>query len=171
VFDLRSVTLAPGEHYRAEIAVAIPPFTVGGEAYTATPDPCGVAFAVTRLRDGFVFEERFDVVVHGPCHRCLGAASTPLGVEAEEYHALHPEPGAEEEMTSPYFHDETIDTERMAVDAVILAMPIQVLCREDCRGLCAGCGADLNAGPCQCPPEEPDGRWSALRGLIEPDAQ
>ncbi len=171
MFDLRAVRLTPGEKHRAELAVAIASFTVGGEAYTVSPDPAAVAFAVTRLRDAFVFDEAFAVEVSGPCHRCLGAATIALPVSAQEYHALHPEPGAEEEMTSPYYSDDAIDTERMASDAVILAMPLQVLCREDCLGLCPGCGADLNAGPCQCPPEEPDGRWAVLRDLLGPDAQ
>jgi uncharacterized protein len=49
-------------------------------------------------------------------------------------------------------------------EALILAMPEYPLCREDCRGLCPRCGADLNQGPCACPPV-PDPRWGALEAL------
>jgi uncharacterized protein len=46
-------------------------------------------------------------------------------------------------------------------DALLLELPLAPLCREDCRGLCAHCGADLNDGPCDCaPPRDP--RWDAL---------
>jgi uncharacterized protein len=49
----------------------------------------------------------------------------------------------------------------------ILAAPTFALCREDCRGFCARCGADLNAGPHECVHEEADPRWEALRKLKE----
>jgi len=48
----------------------------------------------------------------------------------------------------------------------LLSDPGFVLCREDCQGLCATCGADLNAGACGCPPRTAiDSRWDALRKL------
>lgn len=49
-------------------------------------------------------------------------------------------------------------------EALILAIPEFPLCRDDCRGLCARCGADLNQGPCGCRPET-DPRWRALKAL------
>ncbi len=49
-------------------------------------------------------------------------------------------------------------------EAILLVLPAHPLCRADCRGLCARCGADLNRGPCACPPRE-ERRWSALERL------
>lgn len=49
-------------------------------------------------------------------------------------------------------------------EAILLALPAHPLCRADCRGLCARCGADLNRGPCACPPRE-ETRWGALERL------
>jgi uncharacterized protein len=49
-------------------------------------------------------------------------------------------------------------------EALILAIPEFPLCREDCRGLCPRCGADLNQGACRCPPAA-DPRWGALQAL------
>jgi uncharacterized protein len=51
-------------------------------------------------------------------------------------------------------------------DTVLLAMPLKALCSEDCRGLCAGCGADLNTEPCRCAAPPADPRWEALRKLL-----
>ncbi len=42
-----------------------------------------------------------------------------------------------------------------------------ILCREDCAGLCPSCGANLNAGACDCPPPSPDSRWDALRDVAD----
>jgi uncharacterized protein len=49
-------------------------------------------------------------------------------------------------------------------EELMLALPQYVECRPDCKGLCPRCGANLNDGPCQCPPES-DARWDALKGL------
>ncbi|MEX0681860.1 MAG: DUF177 domain-containing protein [Dehalococcoidia bacterium] len=51
---------------------------------------------------------------------------------------------------------------------ILLSEPAKPLCKEDCAGLCFACGADLNAGPHECPPEH-DERWNVLAGLKEID--
>jgi uncharacterized protein len=59
---------------------------------------------------------------------------------------------------------ENIDLRPAVRDQWLLSVPRFALCREECKGLCARCGADLNEGPCNCPPEpETDNRWDALR--------
>jgi uncharacterized protein len=167
MFDLRSLRLSPGEQHRQRLPVEIAEFTVGGAAYVAVPPVADAAFAVTRLRNGWVFDEKFAVEVHGPCHRCLEEAVVELDIAVQEFHTLDPELATDEDMVSPYLSDDDqLDTDRMASDAVILAMPVQVLCRDDCLGLCPRCGANLNEGPCSCPPEQPDERWSKLRELL-----
>ena len=50
-------------------------------------------------------------------------------------------------------------------DELIMSVPIYVACREDCRGLCAGCGMNRNEADCQCSTEDMDPRWDALRAL------
>jgi uncharacterized protein len=50
-------------------------------------------------------------------------------------------------------------------EELILAAPAYVLCREDCKGLCPRCGADLNEDPCACVDEDRDPRWDPLRAL------
>ena len=60
-----------------------------------------------------------------------------------------------------------LDVAAWARDAVAEVLPMSVLCREECAGLCARCGADLNAGPCDCTDDEGDPRWAALAELRE----
>ncbi|TVR63859.1 MAG: DUF177 domain-containing protein [Gemmatimonadales bacterium] len=52
-------------------------------------------------------------------------------------------------------------------EEVVLAAPVFVTCRDDCRGLCPVCGINLNQETCDCDPDEPDPRWDALRALTE----
>jgi uncharacterized protein len=49
-----------------------------------------------------------------------------------------------------YYDGDTIDLLPEIKDMVIVSLPIKPLCRDDCKGLCTQCGADLNSGPCQC---------------------
>ena len=50
---------------------------------------------------------------------------------------------------------------------VVLAVPLKLLCKEECKGLCPRCGADLNKDSCICPPEALDARWETLRRFRE----
>ena len=75
-------------------------------------------------------------------------------------------PGGGEELQSPYINDETLDLAAWARDAFALAVPLKVLCREDCAGLCPVCAADLNdAGPEHHHQTARDPRWAKLGEL------
>jgi uncharacterized protein len=52
-------------------------------------------------------------------------------------------------------------------EALMLAVPLKPLCREDCRGLCPVCGANRNEHECQCKVEKTDSRWEGLRDLLK----
>lgn len=52
-------------------------------------------------------------------------------------------------------------------DTVMLSVPLKLLCREDCRGLCPICGADWNRQTCSCVREEADSRWDSLKKLLK----
>lgn len=94
------------------------------------------------------------------CRRCLRAVE---GEAVAEFRELY-EPHATEGETYPLKGDR-IDLSPLARESLLLALPLAPLCREDCRGLCPTCGADLNAGDCDCPPPAADSRWAALEGL------
>ena len=63
-----------------------------------------------------------------------------------------------------------LDLTQAATEAFILAMDTKTLCSDDCKGLCAKCGANLNLGPCGCKPEV-DPRLAALAQLLDNDAE
>lgn len=102
--------------------------------------------------------------VAASCRRCL--VTVPVDIAAE-VRALF----AEEALDDPAEYRvpggaAEVDLGPMVREELVLAAPAFVLCRDDCRGLCAQCGRDLNEGPCGCVPE-PDPRWAALRALQE----
>ena len=99
----------------------------------------------------------------GQCRRCLQPASGTLVGEVDELFEAEPVEGESYRLD----HDQ-IDLEPLAREAVVLELPPAPLCKEDCRGLCAQCGTDLNEGSCSC--EAPvDPRWAALDQLRTDD--
>jgi len=101
----------------------------------------------------------------GPCRRCLRPVRGELAVDVQELFEARPREGE----SYPLHHDR-IDLEPLAREALTLDLPLAPLCSEGCRGLCATCGSDLNAGDCGCPHPGGDGRWAALDALgAEPD--
>lgn len=107
------------------------------------------------------------------CARCLVDVGLDLELEVCE---LFLAPGGEpvDGVDDAYEIDgTTIDLEPMLRDALTLSLPLNPLCRPDCKGLCPLCGSDLNRASCDCVVEEKDPRWGALdelRGRLEDDA-
>jgi len=64
-----------------------------------------------------------------------------------------------------YYDGDGLLLEDVLREQILLAIPLKIVCREECKVLCPTCGKNLNEGGCQCSPETTDVRWSALEGL------
>jgi len=161
--DLGRLQLSAGEGRRLDLEVGIDPFDYGGQRYAVEPARIPVRLDISRTTgSGFALRLRFDARLDGPCMRCLGEATPTVEVDAREVD----QPGSGDELTSPYIEDGELDLRGWARDALALATPAQVLCREDCAGLCPVCGEDLNeVGPDHAHEPEPDPRWAKLSEL------
>jgi DUF177 domain-containing protein len=93
--------------------------------------------------------------------RASGASPTP---SSSAYQATSAD---DDELRTPYVVDDRLELSAWARDALALALPDQILCREDCAGLCPVCGADLNVEPHEHEEETSDPRWAALAELRE----
>lgn len=72
---------------------------------------------------------------------------------------------AEEDLEVVYLTGDELDLEELAAEQVLLALPMRVVCKDECAGICPTCGGNRNvAGACHCEPQG-DPRWDALRGL------
>jgi uncharacterized protein len=107
----------------------------------------------------------------GECARCLDTLSDELDVELSELFA-YPDTLTDETTDAdelPRVVDELVDVEQIVRDAVVLALPLAPLCRDDCAGLCPDCGekwADLAPDHGH---ETLDPRWAALKGRLSAD--
>jgi len=164
MLDLRTLRIRSGEQVEQQRAVELEPYDLGGQRYEPRPADPEADLTVTRTTDGLVLELDLETRLAGPCFRCLTGTEIALRVRGREYQAAR---GAEEdeELRTPYVEDDKLDVSRWARDAVALALPEKILCREDCAGLCAVCGRDLNAEPHTHEETAADPRWGALAEL------
>jgi uncharacterized protein len=162
IFDLGRLSLHSGEGRRVDTHVTVDPLSFGGQTY-ATGADVPVRLDVSRTVGGYALRLRFAVPLEGPCMRCLEAARKTVDVDAREVD----QPGAgDDELTSPYVSGDELDLRAWARDALALALPTQIVCKEECRGLCPVCGENLNTAPPDHGHESaPDPRWAKLREL------
>jgi uncharacterized protein len=161
-FDLGRLGLSSGEGRRLDLVVGVDSFEFGGQRYEVPAREVSVTLDVAHTTAGYSLRLRFEAELDGPCMRCLEPAGQTLSVDAREVD----QPGGGEELDSPYLDAEELDVRGWARDALALALPAQIICREECLGLCPVCGENLNeAGPGHAHEREPDPRWAALREL------
>jgi uncharacterized protein len=160
--DLATLGLASGEGRRLTLGVAPGSFDFGGTNYDVEPAQVDATLDVSRMtHGGYALRLRFAAGLTGPCMRCLEPAEPKVAVDAREVD----QPGGGEELRSPYVEGEVLDLAAWARDAYALALPAQVVCRDDCAGLCPNCGVNLNEDPGHAHEAEPDPRWAKLREL------
>jgi uncharacterized protein len=131
--DLHDLPLRGGERHETNCGAELAPLILGGVEYLVVL-PHGVDIAVDRAAGGYLVNVSAKAKLYGPCARCLCAVALEVG-EAD---------------LSPFIEDLVVDVEAIAREAVILALPAQMLCAPTCKGLCAQCGRDLNVGDCGC---------------------
>jgi len=106
----------------------------------------------------------------GECGRCLETVSDTLTVNLQELFAYPESDAGEDDEEIARMEGDLLDLEPVLRDAVVLALPLTPLCREDCGGLCAECGERLDDLPEDHGHGTPDIRWAALQKLSMTDS-
>ena len=112
------------------------------------------------LHDGILVSGEIDTVAAGECVRCLTDVTIPVEVEFQEVFAY-----SIDEAFDYAVHDNQVDLEPVVRDAVVLSLPFQPVCQEDCLGLCPECGVRLLDNPGHEHEAPVDSRWAPLAGL------
>jgi uncharacterized protein len=162
IFDIGRLGLSSGEGRRLELEVPVADFDFGGQRYQVPGGAVDATLDVVHTTSGYSLRLRLETALEGPCMRCLEEAGRPVAVDAREVD----QPGGGEELDSPYLEDDELDVGAWTRDALALALPTQIVCSDDCLGLCSVCGENLNrAGAGHGHEPEPDPRWAPLREL------
>jgi uncharacterized protein len=113
---------------------------------------------------------RYTVEMVALCDRCLARVRFPLEEEFDLYYRPASDVPGEEEVKIDSgeaeigFYEDGLELEDILQEQVLLALPMQRVCSETCKGICPGCGRNRNETACDCKPAVDD-RWGALRNL------
>ncbi len=105
-----------------------------------------------------------DVTIAIPCSRCLKEVDWAFHIAVDKEISLVGEDG--EADGSDCMAGTSLDADQLIFGEILVRWPMKVLCREDCKGICKRCGADLNIAECQCQKAEPDPRMAAIQDIF-----
>ncbi|MEI8131879.1 MAG: DUF177 domain-containing protein [Leptolinea sp.] len=102
---------------------------------------------LTRMPKGILVQADFSSSIAAECVRCLDEFDLPLKTDISELFAFHANSVAETNLIVP--EDADIDLQPLLREYLLIEIPIKMICREDCKGLCTICGENLNHQTCE----------------------
>ena len=140
-------------------------FHMGAEYKILEKSPVDVTF--TNIENGKVMMQgSMQLMLEIPCDRCLATVKEPLSIEFQR-ELLSPEVAGQEDMEEQDFMSGyELDTEAFVNAEILVNMPVKVLCKPDCKGICKVCGHNLNEGDCGCDTFVPDPRMAAIKDIF-----
>jgi uncharacterized protein len=171
VLDTRELGRRPGSQ-RQRTFTAPAPAELGIEVL-GVPEGSPIEFDIRleAVMEGVLVTGTASAGLVGECVRCLEEIRDEIAVDFQElfvYEEKDDQDDGEDTGTSRLEGD-LLDLEPLLRDAVVLSLPFQPLCRDDCPGLCIECGARLADDPDHQHEEPIDPRWAALQGLTQDD--
>mgnify|MGYP001247402245 CR=1 FL=1 len=140
--------------------------------------PIGLHLHLTRINDGILGRGDVRTAIETACSRCLDPAEQPIAFHFEETFRPtidmvtgHPIKDEDEDPAEPVYvidANHVLDLDEPLRQGIVIETPMHPLCRPACRGFCAHCGANLNQGACDCPPEAPSGPMATLLKDLAP---
>ncbi|MEU6991304.1 YceD family protein [Streptomyces sp. NPDC046465] len=178
VFDTHELGRRPGAMQRLTREIEAPgsPAAFGIEGVIGVPQgaPVELEVRLESVMEGVLVTGTARATAEGECVRCLEPLGLELDADFQEMfsypdaddrgRSAEPADDAEEDEGRLYLEDGMFDLEPVLRDAVVLALPMQPVCQDDCPGLCSQCGVRLADDP-DHHHDAVDIRWAALQGL------
>lgn len=167
-YSVRGLLADPGQVIAVKESLDVTELANGGELIPLL-EPCQVEGVISNVGGEVLrFDGAVKTRIQMACARCNKPVELPLQLTVSQRFARKDNPDAawEEDDTEPITNDR-VDLEDVIFHEIQLSIPMKVLCREDCKGLCPVCGQDLNVGCCHCETRETDPRWDALKDLLD----
>jgi uncharacterized protein len=149
------------------------PDEVGGDADAyQIVEPVELEFDIHKDKDKFRLVGRVRTQLELSCSRCVEPFRFPIDAGFDQRYLPSSAASTEverevedDDLETSYYGDDQIDLSELMHEQFYLALPMKPLCTEDCKGLCAQCGTNLNTGTCDCAPVWEDPRLAALKAI------
>lgn len=130
---------------------------------------------ILKDRDRFRMIGTMSTVLELSCSRCLEPFRLPVNAAFDVRYLPQSENTGDErevgedDLSVSFYRDESIDLGQLLDEQFYLALPMKPLCRDDCKGLCPSCGANMNVETCGCQARWDDPRLAGLKALMSRD--
>jgi uncharacterized protein len=159
IIDLRELT-EPRGRIEGDVSTRIDD-PVAGERVV----PCHVAVDYRQTQGMFYLHGVVDGDFGTTCHRCLEPVTERVTGDFDVMVRRGEHTGEEgEDVITLASHEHLVPVEPLVHETLVVNLPMIVVCRDDCRGLCPACGTNLNTGSCTCA-QTGDPRWDTLRRM------
>jgi DUF177 domain-containing protein len=167
VLDTRELGRRAGSMRAVELTVPAP----AGWGLELVEVPAGAEvhldLRLEAVMDGVLVSGTVTAPVKAECGRCLTPVTDGVEVDVQELFAYEPGQGDGEEVS--LMTGDLIDIEPLVRDAIVLGLPLNPVCDDDCAGLCPACGEALASLPEDHNHDQMDPRWAALAALETPE--
>jgi uncharacterized protein len=163
VFSTLDLGRSPGSEYSQQRTVPAPAYAHAGLAGVPEGSDVEMDVRMEAVSEGVLVTATARAQITGECARCLEPISQPVEVQSQELFAYSADDGPDD-AEGYSLQGDLLDFEPVLHDALVLAVPLAPLCREDCPGLCVECGVPLaQAGPGHGHGPAIDPRWASLQ--------
>lgn len=107
-----------------------------------------------------------EVTIVVPCDRCLQDVEQEFHIVVDKELDLTNRDEEKSMNEADYMIGTNLDVDKLIFGEILVSWPMKVLCKEDCKGICKRCGANLNITECQCQKTEPDPRMAAIQDIF-----
>ncbi len=167
LIQLSELFTCEGKKKEYTVETSLRTLEFGGETYRILEAPPFVLEIESLTRRKFAMRGSAAVTVEGHCARCLEPVSFVCNLCFDREFAIGEGNGQEEDSEEePYLDGSCLDADRLVCNELLLSLPMRVLCREDCRGICNRCGTNLNFGTCTCDTRSLDPRMSVIQEIF-----
>lgn len=156
--------LFSGDKPRLELEYSFSMSQVQVDGYAPFVSPVNVKACFKPFAEAVELEAELSYDFSMPCNRCMEETITHCRQKAS--HALV-RSLREDEGDSYILVEGVLDLDELLYSDIILELPSKYICKEDCKGLCPQCGANLNSETCNCSKSSTDPRLEALKALLE----
>ncbi len=143
--------------------------TMGYPDVVCFSEPVVIKGVLTNTKKGILFEADGNTEAVYLCSRCLERVKVPIQFNINEM--FYPSGSVENEKEAETFCDDEMDLTDVIQRSILENLPMKVVCKEECKGLCPKCGKNLNEGDCDCNDTEFDPRLESLRTLFNVDEE
>lgn len=137
----------------------------GGEQL-ALVAPIQVNLLLNRVEvNDYLMQGNVETALTMQCSRCMDDVTKTITIDFTKQFKL--DKREEDEDTAEYLNGSVLDLAKLVLDEVYMNVPMKVLCKEDCNGICKTCGANKNHEDCHCEDDNIDPRLAGLKDLID----